>query len=69
MRFEEGMALMRQLHARVSGVCIPNYVVDIPGGIIKVPVTPDHVTPDPAVKGQYWIKDYEGNLYKYNDIV
>ena len=37
---EEGQALMRELRGRVSGLCQPTYVVDIPGGHGKVPVGP-----------------------------
>jgi lysine 2,3-aminomutase len=36
----EGQALMRQLRGRVSGLCQPTYVLDIPGGHGKVPVGP-----------------------------
>jgi lysine 2,3-aminomutase len=36
----EGQALMRGLRGRVSGLCQPTYVLDIPGGHGKVPVGP-----------------------------
>ena len=39
---EEGRALMRALRGRVSGLCQPTYVLDIPGGHGKVPVGPDY---------------------------
>ncbi len=35
----EGQALMRQLRDRVSGLCVPDYVVDIPGGVSKALAT------------------------------
>ncbi|WP_237480515.1 lysine-2,3-aminomutase-like protein [Lichenibacterium dinghuense] len=48
---EEGRALMRALRGRVSGLCQPTYVLDIPGGHGKVPVGPgyagDGVVTDP----------------------
>ena len=31
----EGQKLMRALHARASGLCLPSYVLDIPGGHAK----------------------------------
>ncbi len=31
----EGQSLMRELHARASGLCLPSYVLDIPGGYAK----------------------------------
>jgi lysine 2,3-aminomutase len=37
---EAGEALMRGLRGRVSGLCQPTYVLDIPGGHGKVPVGP-----------------------------
>ncbi len=39
----EGQALMRALRGRVSGLCQPTYVLDIPGGHGKVPVGPGYV--------------------------
>ena len=39
----EGRALMRSLRGRVSGLCQPTYVLDIPGGHGKVPVGPDYL--------------------------
>jgi lysine 2,3-aminomutase len=32
---EEGQRLMRELRARASGLCLPTYVLDIPGGYAK----------------------------------
>jgi lysine 2,3-aminomutase len=37
---EEGRALMRALRGRVSGLCQPTYVLDLPGGHGKVPAGP-----------------------------
>ena len=39
----EGHALMRALQARVSGLAMPTYVLDIPGGVSKAPLTPSYV--------------------------
>jgi len=39
----EGQALMRELRGRVSGLCQPEYVLDIPGGHGKVPVGPAYL--------------------------
>src|SRR5205807_366051 len=37
---EEGQALMRALRGRLSGLCQPTYVLDIPGGHGKSPIGP-----------------------------
>ncbi|HSV03969.1 MAG TPA: lysine-2,3-aminomutase-like protein [Phenylobacterium sp.] len=39
----EGQALMKRLRGRVSGLCQPTYVLDIPGGHGKVPIGPGYL--------------------------
>ena len=39
----EGQALMRQLRGRISGLALPTYILDVPGGFGKVPVGPTYV--------------------------
>ena len=46
----EGQALMRDLRGRVSGLCQPTYVLDIPGGAGKVPVGPTYLHDDGTVE-------------------
>ena len=41
----EGRTLMRGLRGRLSGLCQPTYVLDLPGGHGKVPVGPCYATP------------------------
>lgn len=45
----EGQALMHGLRQRVSGLAMPTYVLDIPGGHGKVPVGPIYLDADAAV--------------------
>ncbi|RIY00306.1 lysine-2,3-aminomutase-like protein [Aureimonas flava] len=40
---EAGQGLLREMRGRVSGLCQPTYVLDIPGGHGKVPIGPDFV--------------------------
>lgn len=35
---DRGLELIAELRARVSGLCVPHYVLDIPGGFAKVPL-------------------------------
>jgi lysine 2,3-aminomutase len=39
-----GQRLVNSLRGRVSGLCQPTYVLDIPGGFGKVPIAPCAVT-------------------------
>ena len=48
----EGQALMRQLRGRVSGLCQPTYVLDIPGGHGKAPVGPSYVVEGEVIDPQ-----------------
>ena len=60
---EEGQALMRELRARVSGICVPDYVLDIPGGFAKVPLLSENV--ERLDGGQYRIRDHAGRWHDY----
>jgi lysine 2,3-aminomutase len=51
---EEGRAIVRSLRGRVSGLCQPTFVLDIPGGHGKVPVGPGYLSPDGARVEDPW---------------
>jgi len=40
---EAGLQIMAQLRGQVSGMAIPQYVVDLPGGRGKIPLVPDAI--------------------------
>jgi len=60
---EHGQALMRQLRGRVSGLCQPTYVLDIPGGHGKSPVGPCYLSRDD--EGRTQIEDFNGGRHCY----
>ena len=59
----EGQALLRRLRGRVSGLCQPAYVLDLPGGHGKVPVGPSYARPAGAVGWE--IEDPGGGRHAY----
>lgn len=59
-----GQALMAALRGRLSGICLPTYVLDIPGGHGKVPIGPAYLTPD---ENAYVVEDPKGNHHIYAD--
>jgi lysine 2,3-aminomutase len=63
----KGQELMRQLRGRLSGLCQPHYVLDIPGGYGKSPIGPNYLT-GPAPDGTFKITDYRGEAHDYPDI-
>ena len=60
---EEGQALMRALHGRLSGLCQPAYVLDIPGGHGKSPIGPGYL--ERADEGGYVVEDFNGGRHAY----
>jgi lysine 2,3-aminomutase len=60
---EEGQALMRALRGRVSGLAQPTYVLDIPGGHGKVPLTHSYV--DMCGEAGAVVEDIKGEKHRY----
>jgi lysine 2,3-aminomutase len=60
----QGRALMRQLRGRVSGLCQPCYVLDLPGGHGKVPVSTSYATPGKQ-PGEWEVEDSSGRKHRY----
>ncbi|GGF69710.1 lysine 2,3-aminomutase [Azorhizobium oxalatiphilum] len=59
-----GQELMRALRGRLSGLALPTYVLDIPGGAGKVPLTPGYLTP----AGDAWqVSDNCGGIHAYTE--
>src|ERR1019366_1914324 len=69
----QGQELMRTLRGRVSGLCQPDYVLDIPGGHGKAPVGPDYLSPANSFSQgpqqhpelRYRVVDYCGEVHFY----
>jgi len=40
---ETGLELMKNLRGRISGMAIPYYMIDLPGGKGKVPILPEYI--------------------------
>lgn len=59
----DGRALMRTLRGRVSGLCQPTYVLDLPGGYGKVPVGPCYA--ERLDESSWSIEDPVGSRHRY----
>jgi lysine 2,3-aminomutase len=59
---ETGRALMRELRARASGLCLPTYVLDIPGGHAKALLSSSDAEHS---AGSYNIRDAAGVWHRY----
>jgi lysine 2,3-aminomutase len=63
--FDEGLEVMAHLRGRLSGLGIPQLVVDLPGGIGKVPVGPEYVVSREA--GRTLLRAPDGREAEYVD--
>ena len=61
---DEGQRIVSTLRGRVSGLCQPTYVLDIPGGHGKVPLTPGAAAPGKR-PGCWVVEDPAGGKHDY----
>lgn len=61
---EEGLALVRSLRGRLSGLAQPEYVLDIPGGYGKAPLGPIYLRAEEAGAS---IEDWRGGRHRLDD--
>jgi lysine 2,3-aminomutase len=53
------------LRGRLSGLCQPDYVLDIPGGHGKSPIGPTYVERDRILHDRYRVEDFNGRQHDY----
>jgi lysine 2,3-aminomutase len=59
----KGQEIISQLQGSISGLGMPSFVIDLPGGGGKIPLTPDYIR---GIKGdEYIIRNYLGDEYRY----
>jgi lysine 2,3-aminomutase len=64
---ETGLNILRALHGHTSGMAIPRYVIDAPGGGGKVTVTPPEFVLD-INSSEVILKNYEDQVYRYPQV-
>jgi len=61
----QGLDIIRSLRGHISGIAVPHFVIDLPGGKGKVALLPD----EPEREGDLLIlKTYQGERVAYRDI-
>ncbi|RUX81579.1 lysine 2,3-aminomutase, partial [Mesorhizobium sp. M2A.F.Ca.ET.040.01.1.1] len=63
LSIEEGRALVAGLRGRISGLCQPTYILDIPGGHGKAVIGSDAILQEDA--GCYRVCDFKGGEHDY----
>lgn len=63
---QQGFAVISALRGHTSGLAVPHYVIDAPGGGGKIAIMPNPVMS--LSDNHVTVKNYEGNLYTYENI-
>lgn len=63
---EKGLEIIRALRGHTSGMAVPHYVIDAPGGGGKIALVPDSVVE--WNDREIVLRNYEGKLYRYPNI-
>lgn len=58
---ETGIAIIEALRGHTSGLAVPQFVIDLPGGGGKVPLQPDYLLEQHD--GEYVFRNYEGRVF------
>ncbi|MCW9048886.1 MAG: KamA family radical SAM protein [Deltaproteobacteria bacterium] len=61
---EEGLEIIRALRGYTSGMAVPTYVIDAPGGGGKIPLLPDYLQ---QLGSDVVLKNYLGDTYHYTN--
>lgn len=59
----KGLEIMSALQGYTSGLCVPRFMIDLPGGGGKIPITPEYVVERGA--DYLRLRNYEGDEYVY----
>jgi lysine 2,3-aminomutase len=65
-RVETGIKIIDSLVGRTSGLAVPRYVIDSPGGGGKIPIQPNYI--QSIKEDKIVLKNYEGKTYFYPQI-
>jgi len=60
-----GIEIIESLRGHTSGLCVPTYVVDAPGGGGKIPVMPNYIISQ--MPGRVILRNYEGFITSYTE--
>lgn len=59
---EEGLEILRELRGHTSGMAVPAFVIDAPGGGGKIPLLPEYLQ---SLGSEVLLKNYLGHDYRY----
>ena len=60
---DRGIEIMSGLQGFMSGLGVPRFMIDIPGGGGKIPISPEYI--EGIEEGVLLLRDYRGNIHRY----
>jgi len=60
---KEGLNIIKSLRGHISGMGIPHYVIDLPGGGGKIPLLPEYIKE--KHNGMLIVENYQGKRFEY----
>jgi lysine 2,3-aminomutase len=62
---ETGIKVIQGMRGHTSGLAVPTFVIDLPGGGGKVPIQPDYVLSQN--EDELILRNYEGNIFSFRN--
>src|SRR5688572_23839947 len=62
-QLEKGLQIVRALRGWTSGLGVPHYVIDAPGGGGKIPILPEYV--ESVTDEEIVLRNYAGEIFRY----
>ncbi|MFO7962712.1 MAG: KamA family radical SAM protein [Desulfobacterales bacterium] len=59
----KGLRIVKSLQGRISGMAIPRYMIDLPGGGGKIPLVPEFIRE--SRNGMIYVEGFDGKVYAY----
>jgi lysine 2,3-aminomutase len=65
-RVEKGLEIIKALRGWTSGLAVPHFVIDSPGGGGKIPLLPEYVMK--ITDEEVVLRNYQGKIFRYNQV-
>jgi len=62
-RVEKGLEIIKSIRGYTSGLCVPHFVIDAPGGGGKIPLLPEYL--QSIDNNKVVLKNYEDKMFEY----
>ncbi len=63
----KGIEIIEAMRGHTSGLAIPTYVIDAPGGGGKIPVGPNYLLHHDAKKKRAVLRNFQGRIFEYRE--